>query len=970
MVSCAAGPSQKEGLEKTSAHRMTVKVADVPPPPGIDPIILTPYTDELLARARMPLEEILPTLAQPAYLTPADPPPARPTAEPPPEAQRRYMRGRQAWHERRGADAVNDLRAADALYPNSPDIIQLLGQIYTTSGNRVRGSYYLEQAVRLNPDDVESLFFLGRFATEQERWDQAITTFARALSLCERVPDVDPALKPLLEISLAGALDRDGYDSAAIRLYTLFLTTPPNLNRTSKMVRELMVLSRQQALVWQAVGDGLNRMGDPVGSLEAYANASAAGDADPVNLTSRVVYTHLRLGQPQEARAEVIARLDTQGVSPQTLALVRYLADRSGGAEGLVAALRPWYESKSRPSALALTLGELMPPEQARAFWREHLTASPDDADVFQRLVTQVFDAKPPDPAAVLDAVHAAVAIVGAAPAETDRVVETLTTAAGDQSSLLVAIDTLLKQPGPVGVLEYFHGRALILAGRRDDAFAAWRRSMEAQPTLIGPRVDLARAQLAQSDIAGALQTLEPIKDRTEPEVVMTRARLLQMQGQSPDALRLLNSAIAQQPLNTSLIVQKAFIQLEMGDPLSAEQTLLEALDRQPRAEVLYRNLFHLYNIPGVRPDVSQQVQRLLQRLMANLPQSRLAKLLRAQILISEQRFDVAEALLQGMLTENPRDVEVLEYLLKLMVRANRREEADALLDKRLEESPRDSALLNLAAMYYRSVVNDRVKYEAVALRILETMPPSADRSVELSRIMTRRKQYDKAKEYLREAIAQFPDDSPRLMYQLSFVLDLSGDKPGAEQLLGQILEKHPDFANANNGLGYSWANRGVKLDESLKLISRAVDAEPDNAAYLDSMGWVYYKLARFNEAITWLRRSASAPGGDYPVILDHLGDALYRNGMAEEAAEAWRRAQQQLRGEDPENDSELVGLEDRLRGKLDALSKGQAAPVAPLGEGVVPPKAAVPQPVEVPVPDPEHQAPTEVEVAPGDAAP
>lgn len=103
-----------------------------------------------------------------------------------------------------------------------------------------------------------------------------------------------------------------------------------------------------------------------------------------------------------------------------------------------------------------------------------------------------------------------------------------------------------------------------------------------------------------------------------------------------------------------------------------------------------------------------------------------------------------------------------------------------------------------------------------------------------------------------------------------------------AEAAFLEILEAEPNDAAAANYLGYLWADRGVRLDEALDLINRAVTAEPENPAYLDSLGWVHYRLGSLAEAERWLRRAVEIDSSD-GTLLAHLGEVLLARGEVEE---------------------------------------------------------------------------------------
>jgi tetratricopeptide (TPR) repeat protein len=117
------------------------------------------------------------------------------------------------------------------------------------------------------------------------------------------------------------------------------------------------------------------------------------------------------------------------------------------------------------------------------------------------------------------------------------------------------------------------------------------------------------------------------------------------------------------------------------------------------------------------------------------------------------------------------------------------------------------------------------------------------------------------------------------------------GDHAAATEWLEQVLAEFPGDIGAGNDLGYLWADRGVHLQRSLSLIERAVQSAPDNPAYRDSLGWVYFRLGRHEEAERELAKAAASEGAD-GVILEHWGEALQKLGRRDQALTAFRRAE------------------------------------------------------------------------------
>jgi tetratricopeptide (TPR) repeat protein len=105
-------------------------------------------------------------------------------------------------------------------------------------------------------------------------------------------------------------------------------------------------------------------------------------------------------------------------------------------------------------------------------------------------------------------------------------------------------------------------------------------------------------------------------------------------------------------------------------------------------------------------------------------------------------------------------------------------------------------------------------------------------------------------------------------------------------------------------------ADRGVRVDEALQLIEKAIALDPENGAYLDSLGWVMFRLDRVDKAEQFLRRAVDKPGAN-AVVLDHLGDVLRRRGSVREAVEYWRKA---LKAEDDGEDLDHAAVERKIR--------------------------------------------------------
>ena len=128
-----------------------------------------------------------------------------------------------------------------------------------------------------------------------------------------------------------------------------------------------------------------------------------------------------------------------------------------------------------------------------------------------------------------------------------------------------------------------------------------------------------------------------------------------------------------------------------------------------------------------------------------------------------------------------------------------------------------------------------------------------------------------------------------RLLYMRGVALERAGRWPEAEKDLVRALKEQPEEPELLNYLGYTWIDRGERLDEALDMVRRASEANPRSGAMVDSLGWAHYRLGDYKEAVEKLERAAELEPSD-PEINHHLGDAYWRVGRRLEAQFQWNK--------------------------------------------------------------------------------
>jgi tetratricopeptide (TPR) repeat protein len=142
-----------------------------------------------------------------------------------------------------------------------------------------------------------------------------------------------------------------------------------------------------------------------------------------------------------------------------------------------------------------------------------------------------------------------------------------------------------------------------------------------------------------------------------------------------------------------------------------------------------------------------------------------------------------------------------------------------------------------------------------------------------------------------------------------------------AETEFRKVIALNPSNASALNYLGYMFADRNIKLDEANRMIQHALELEPGNGAYLDSLGWVYYRLGKLEQAEGLFVQALEKIGTD-PTVHDHLGDVYFKLGKTKDAINQWQAALKEYRSgsqqdADPEEPARITRKLENAKVKL-----------------------------------------------------
>jgi tetratricopeptide (TPR) repeat protein len=246
-----------------------------------------------------------------------------------------------------------------------------------------------------------------------------------------------------------------------------------------------------------------------------------------------------------------------------------------------------------------------------------------------------------------------------------------------------------------------------------------------------------------------------------------------------------------------------------------------------------------------------------------------------------------AIAIYEEMVKNNPNPR--LFYLLLNAYRVNRQFDKAISLGKQQYES--NPGNVDIGLVYARVLADAGKEKEGIDIltEMLQKDPGNVDVYVNLSQVYLQSKHYADAEKILRRAEDRKLDNE-RLKFQLAAIYERQKEFDRAESLLEQILKENPRNASALNYIGYMLADRGVRLQEAVKYVEEALAIDPNNGAYLDSLGWAFFKLNDLPKAEKYLTQAVDLIKND-PVIHDHLGDLYYKTGDFGKARDSWLKS-------------------------------------------------------------------------------
>ncbi len=433
-------------------------------------------------------------------------------------------------------------------------------------------------------------------------------------------------------------------------------------------------------------------------------------------------------------------------------------------------------------------------------------------------------------------------------------------------------------------------------------------------------KVTLLRAQLEASDIAGAIKGFERNALENDVDInvhIKEVAAILVRQNNSESAIAVLQSYILKHPKSSQVALSSAYVAERFKRDDLAEQWLNVTLGLKPDWDLAAQMKAALLARQGKMDERSNYIAEYL---ISN-PLSVGMRINHAAELARDKKYQDALSLMQQVLSEEPENVSALNYSAALAQQLERTELAKDYYQQALKVDPSNDeirwALARFAVQdeqylraerYYQQIQSEGNYFQAqlqvanmryftrgldgaiTALRILEpkTEKEYVARATTRHYLLLQDYKYEEAFGAINETLAYLPENI-ELMYARALVAAELNELQTAEDDLRFIIGKDPSHANALNALGYTLADQTNRYQEAKELILQALELRPNQAHILDSMGWVFYRLDEFEQAVDFLQRAYDkAPEVE---VAAHLGEVLWEKGEEERARIVWLEA-------------------------------------------------------------------------------
>jgi tetratricopeptide (TPR) repeat protein len=535
-------------------------------------------------------------------------------------------------------------------------------------------------------------------------------------------------------------------------------------------------------------------------------------------------------------------------------------------------------------------------------------------------------------------------------------------------------------------LMDFVEGMGFEENGEMDRALEAYRKVLNVDPGQSELASRVAGLLIRQEDFPQAIDVLKdsikanPNNADAYRQLAFIYAKYLKKTDQAIDYA---NRAIALSPRDIDAYHRLVEIELAAGEEKKALEVLDRAAKVHSDDANFWTRLGKLYAIilykpeSPLKPEQLKRVNEIFKKAAEHANDDPAVLKDVADYYASTQQLKEAIPLYLRVLELQPDDANAREKLATGFILTNQRGKAVEMLEQIIKEHPEKYQSYDLLAqvlddearaLQRENLLDEaKAKFAKVAANYEQSLlinPDHAGTYVRLAELLLGPlKDPDRAVKFLADARRRFPG-APEIVYYLAiaqreakqtqqavatfeealheaeldqdneivnakfyFNYGATAEQAGLYDKAADLLRKSialdpANAAEAYNYLGYMWADHNMLLDEAEEMIKHALELEPNNGSYLDSLGWVEFRKGKFNQALVDLLRAGKNMGRDDPIVLEHIGDTYWKLDRLPEAVESWQKAL----ALDPQNKE----LANKIESTKATISKGSPAKTNP----------------------------------------
>jgi tetratricopeptide (TPR) repeat protein len=578
---------------------------------------------------------------------------------------------------------------------------------------------------------------------------------------------------------------------------------------------------------------------------------------------------------------------------PYDFVLAKLAADEGRYDEALSRIDRVLDKSPSDPVLLferAMILIDSGRIERAESELRRLVAIQPEFYDAQRILGRVLLDRAGNDRARMEEALKHLQAAFKANPDDlsTGVTVSQLLVASGRLAEAERILATLVERAPDQRVLNYNYAQVLTKLGRGDESRQYFERAVLLDPTFSPAILQLVDIYQKENEWRKAAEVLQPLIDLEPINTELRRNQaFFYLRGGEPDKARAaFKTLVDADPADARSLFYLAEALTDLEQYEEANRIYRRLLEQTPSDPDLLAS-FGLTQIGQRKLDEAEQTFKTL--LAVEAVPDNLAALARTQLAYIELQRDHYSAAVElarpvFVFRDRP-NAQAINIALEALREEKKYDEAVSLLKPMTESFAADPFVnARYVEMLYRAGHKDEARAAA------STQAKFGPRSVvATAEAFIQAGDHAEAITLVSEALKSKPEEID-LQFELGSAYERAGQHENAEKAFLKILDKNPNHAATLNYLGYMWADRNVNLDRAAEMLTRAVEQEPRNGAYVDSLGWVFFRQGKLDLAEKYLSDAARLLPRD-ATVHEHLGDVLAKRGQLKRAIEVYQVA-------------------------------------------------------------------------------